>query len=187
MSRPRHNHPEDPSGKGIHPLLEQKKVGIIDLSHEKLSVLDDITSHINGNDGVSLSKTNLTDLYPDEDVYNPYKHDAVDVIIDGIDAKRMTTHYGNEFVHEGSILLEKFLSFDIRLLRLLESAKNMNDLLLLKQVVENINILKEIAICMQKKRLYIPIREMSYEKSHENGLCLDRDKLATMPKIFVKK
>ena len=101
---------------GIHPLVEQKRLGIKDFSLEELKRLDDVTSHVNGNDGISLSKTNLDDLYPDEDVYNPYSDRNVDILIDGINVHRNTTHYGNEFIHDGSILQDKFLMFDVELL-----------------------------------------------------------------------
>ena len=43
--------------------------GIKDFSKEILALSDDISSHVNGNDGISLSVVGLTDLYKDEDEY----------------------------------------------------------------------------------------------------------------------
>ena len=171
---------------GIHPLVEQKKLGIKDFSLEELKRLDDVTSHVNGNDGISLSKTNLDDLYPDEDVYNPYSERLVDILIDSIKAHRSTMHYGNEFIHDGSILQDKFLMFDVRIISLIEKSKNKEDLELLKNVIKKVNYLKTYAALIHQKGLDIPIREMSLEESHEKGISLNKDKLMVMPKIIVK-
>ena len=168
---------------GIHSLAKQNDLGIRTYSSDLLERLDVTTSHINGINGISLSKTNLTDLYPDEDVYNPKSSKDVDIIIDGIKAFRMTEHYGNEYICYDSISQDKFKALDIRILKLINETKKKSSLEEIKLIVEKINHLKEIANLLKQRKLEFPIREMS----EENGDILDTSKIIDLPEIRIKK
>ena len=172
---------------GILSLLEQQKKGLVSYSKEDLERLSDISSHINGVDGISLSKTDTEDAYPDEDIYDPYKEKYVDIVLIGVQAFHRRNHYTNEYIYLDSISPRKFLSFDIRLMKLIENTRNIEDLERIKEIVIAINSLKETAVTIKGEKLFLPIREMSYEKDSVNGLCLDIDKMAEMPLINIKK
>ena len=64
---------------GILSLEELNKLGIRNYTNDTLKVLDDIESHINGKTGISLSIVGLTDLYHDEEEYDPYDSLLVEV------------------------------------------------------------------------------------------------------------
>ncbi len=107
---------------GILSMEEINKLGIKSYSEEDLNLMDDIESHVNGKDGVSLSIVGLTDLYKDEEEYNPFMPNVVDFLIDNnIKAFRNTIHYGNEFVSESKITSDKIKSADIRLVKYIDS------------------------------------------------------------------
>ena len=55
---------------GILSIEELNSLGIRSYSKDYLKFIDDIESHVNGKDGISLSVTGLTDLYKDEDEYD---------------------------------------------------------------------------------------------------------------------
>ena len=171
---------------GILSIMDQQKKGLANYSKGDLERLSDITSHINGIDGISLSKTGLTDLYRDEDVYNPYKSSSVDIVIGEVKAFRRSGNYGNEFIYTRSILPDMFLSMDIRLMKLIENTKSIDDLEKIKRIVVAVNSLKETAMAIEKQNIYLPIREMSYENDSSNGPQLDILKMAEMPKIKIK-
>jgi hypothetical protein len=172
---------------GIQPLIGLNEFGIKHYTPEQLVIFNDVTSHINGSDGISLSKVDSEGAYPDEDIYNPYDSEFVDIIINGIKSYRITTHYFNEFIHEGAIMPDKFLAFDIRILRLIENAKNKEDFKKINTILRYVESLREMVMSMQKNGLYIPIREMSCEDSHESGPSLNQDKIMEMPKVIIKK
>lgn len=102
---------------GVLSLREQNKRGITNYSEEKIKVLDDTESHINGIDGISLSVVGLNDLMKDEEEYNPFNSRCVDIVISkDIKAYRNSSHYGNEYIADRIILPDKFKAIDIRLL-----------------------------------------------------------------------
>ena len=77
------------------PIGELHILGVKNFTDKFLKLSDDLTSHINGNDGISLSVVGLTDLYRDEDEYDPFVPYNVDFIIsNNVRAYRNTTHYG---------------------------------------------------------------------------------------------
>lgn len=169
---------------GILTMLDMKKIGIKDYSDEFLKTMSDIESHINGIDSVSLAVVGLTDLYPDEDEYNPFTPTEVDFLVtSNLRAGRSSIHYGNEFLSYKSIGIENLKSVDIRLLQLLDSlSKKESDVETIKRVINKYNSLKNIALTMKSTHLDIPLREMSYQ----DDTMMDVDKLSTIPKLVLK-
>lgn len=167
---------------GILTMMDLNKLGIKNFSDSFLHLMDDIESHANGNDGVSLSIVGLTDIYPNEDEYNPFMPFFVDFLVsDEVKAGRCSTHYGNEFVSRTSIGVDKLRSVDIRLLELISSIKPDNTKSI-KDVIEKYNHLKEIALAIKEMQLDIPLREMS----SRNNTSIDIDKISKQPKLILK-
>ena len=78
---------------GILSMEELNSLGIRSYSKEYLNFIDDIESHVNGKDGISLSVTGLTDLYKNEDEFDPCQSDIVDFLVDeNIKTVRNTIH-----------------------------------------------------------------------------------------------
>lgn len=168
---------------GILTINDLNKYGITNYSKESLKIMGDISSHINGVDAVSLSVVGLTDLYENEEEYNPFSSNQVDVIVSSdISASRSTEHYGNEFLSYKSISPEAFRSIDIRLLNYIENINNCSNKLT-NQLISYYNCLKNIALAMKEIRLDIPLREMS---SNED-FSLDIDKLSKNERLVLKK
>lgn len=171
---------------GILTLLDLKKLGIKNYDDDVIEKLNDIESHINGIDSVSLSVVGLRDLYRNEDEYDPFKPSQVDFLVSSeIKARRSSIHYGNEFLIYGSIGIEKLKSIDIRLLKLIELIETgfISNKMTIQDVVEKYNYLKIIALTMKKYQLDIPLREMS----HNDNSSVDIDKLSSTPKLILKK
>lgn len=162
---------------GILSIVDLNKLGIRNDSNEIIKTLGDIESHINGNDKVSLSIVGLNDLYRDEFEYNPYKPDLVDFIVsDEIEAIRLSTHYGNEFL-SNSINVDKLRSVDIRLLELINKKDSS-----INNIIKKYNCLKEVALEIKKRKLDISLREMSKDKFN-----IDIDKISQTPILELKK
>lgn len=168
---------------GILSYDDMNKLGIIKMTKEQLYIIDDITSHVNGKDGISLSVTGLTDLYRDEYEYDPTNECCIDFLISSdIKASRNSEHYGNEFICYEKILQDKIKSVDVRILKNLNTLhlnsiyKNLNDL------VYNFNKLNEIALALHESNENIPLREMSYSDN-----LLDINKAMNLPSIVLKK
>lgn len=171
---------------GILTMMDLKKFGIKNYSDEFLQKMDDIESHINGNDAVSLSVVGLQDLYPNEDEYNPFTPSQVDFLVSSkIQTGRSTIHYGNEFLSYKSIGTDKLKSVDIRLLKLIEMIENgySSNNFTIQSVIEKYNYLKNIALAMKYSQLDIPLREMS----HQDNSSIDVDKLSSTPKLVLKQ
>lgn len=168
---------------GILSLKELNKKGITNYSETVLKTMDDIESHVNGNDSISLSRVGLDDLYENELEYNPYSPNLVDFIVsDKVKARRSSIHYGNEYLIHERIELDKLMAIDIRLLKLLEQRKTNISEDFIKKVIEKFNYLKDIAIAMKQSKLDIPLRE----KSTKENFVLDIDKLSTIEQIKIK-
>lgn len=164
---------------GILTIADLKN--IMNLNEGTVVKFGDIESHINGNDSVSLAVVGLDDLYKDEDEYNPFHPDRVDFLISSdIRAYRSTLHYGNEYLHYGSIGVDKLKAVDIRLLKLIQLFERNNSYTSIENVIEKYNYLREISKVI--KQLDLPLREMSEEKN----LLLDNDKLSKLPKLVLK-
>jgi len=171
---------------GILTMSDLKKTGIKNFNDKIFEKMEDIESHINGIDGVSLSVVGLEDLYPGEFEYNPLNPTQVDFLVTSdIKCTRNSTHYGNEFLSYKNISVDELRTIDIRILKLvdlIERNSSQKDYTI-KSVVQKYNFLKEIAIMMQQTKLDIPLREMSTE----SNMSLDIDKLSTTPSILLKK
>lgn len=165
---------------GILSLNELNRLGIRKDTPEFLKNMSVEDSHINGVDGISLSVVGLTDLYRDEEEYDPFNVEYVDFLVssDLLPMMRMTYHYGNEFVYEKTIDVEKIKSLDFRLLKLIEQQKDLSNV---KNVIEKYNNLKDIALTMKELQIDMPIREMS-----KDNLTIDVEKLASTPKLVLK-
>lgn len=171
---------------GILTMLDLKKFGIKEYTKETLKKMNDINSHINGNDGVSLSVVGLKDLYLDEDEYDPFTPTQVDFLVSSdIQASRTSIHYGNEFLSYKSIEVNKLKAVDIRLLRMLDLIEKRYSLrnYSIQSATKKYNELKNIATIIKQLKLHIPIREMSYQ----DGFSIDIDKLSDIPKLLIKE
>lgn len=172
---------------GILSLEDLNKLGIKNFPQEFLEKMDDIESHVNGKNGISLSIVGLQDIYPNEDVYDPYKPTQVDFLVSSdIQAFRSSIHYGNEYLSYNSISRDKLRAIDIRLLKLIELLENKNGNSLNEHSIQNIiqkyNSLKDIALTMKQYGLDIPFREMSYK----DNFSMDIDKLSDTAVLKLK-
>ncbi len=167
---------------GIMPLLELNKIGIRNDSKELLKRMDDTESHINGNDGISLAVLGLKDLYSYENEYNPLDPRVVDFIIsNNIKAHRNTLHYGNEYIHYGSIELENILSLDFRLLEYISLKEN--NQVTRNKLIEMYNCLLEAVINIKQLESGLLLREMSLN----NSFGIDIDKFSKSNSLILKK
>ena len=164
---------------GILSLEELNKLGIRNYTNDTLKVMDDIESHINGKTGISLSIVGLTDLYRDEEEYDPYDSSLVDLLVSSdIKAARNSCHYGNEFISKRIITPNNIKSVDIRLLQYIESDRYQS----IDDIISEYNSLRKIALSIIKRNLDIKFREMS----DGNGDIFDIDRLSNIPKIKIK-
>lgn len=171
---------------GILTMNDLEKLGISKYSKDILFKMADHESHVNGIDAVSLSVHGLSDLSKDEDEYNPFNPHNVDFLISNdIQVRRSTTHYGNEFLSFGSIDNTLIKSIDIRILKLIKQV-NLNDVneeKQIKSIIEKYNHLREISKVLKDNNLDIPFREVT----NSNKNLIDTDKLASTPKLVLKK
>lgn len=169
---------------GILTLKDMNSHGIRKDSEEFLKIMDDASSHVNGDDCVSLAVVGLTDIYSNEDEYNPFSPNYVDFLVSSdIKASRFSIHYGNEFLSCSSIAKENLKSLDIRLLKLLCRDNMSIGKSFIHNILQKYNYLIEIASELQIQKLELPIREMSESNIYE----LDINQLAEKPKILLKK
>lgn len=167
---------------GLLSQRELMRLGIVSYSEEVLKLVGDITSHVNGHDGISLSKVGLTDLYRDEIEYDPFNPNCADILIsDNIMAFKNGQNYGNEFICESIISPKDFRTIDIRLLKYIRNLVTKRDFDLSK-AVEKYNSLIQVALYLQGINDSIPLREMS----DESNTSLDVEQLSKMP-VLVKK
>lgn len=170
---------------GILSLRDLKKLGIKNYTEDFLQRMDDIESHINGSDAVSLSVVGLQDLYHDEFEYDPFSPGKVDFLVSSeIKASRHAIHYGNEFLSK-SISVDKLKAIDIRLFTLIELLENKysSNNYSIESIIEKYNYLKNIALTIKQIKLDIPLREMSYQ---DNTL-LDIDRVSSFPRLILKR
>lgn len=167
---------------GILSLLELNNNGIRKDTQELLQRMDDIDSHINGNDGISLAVVGLNDLYSFEDEYNPLNPSVVDFIIsNNIKACRNTLHYGNEYIHYGNIKLESIISLDFRLLEYISLQEK--DKISKSKLIEMYNSLLQSAIIIKELKTGLLVREMS----KNNSFGIDIDKFVQSKSLLLKK
>ena len=168
---------------GILSIEELNSLGIRSYSKDYLKFIDDIESHVNGKDGISLSVTGLTDLYKDEDEYDPCQSNIVDFLVDeNIKTVRNTTHYGNEFISENKISNDRIISADIRIINYINNLSEKDG----KAIFSVINKYNQI-IMMSKEILRhnrnIQMREMSEGVNRK----IDVEKMSEMPRLLMIK
>lgn len=171
---------------GILTLNDLHRLKIKKFSEEFLKVMSDTTSHVNGNEQISLSVVGLTDLYPDESEFFPECPIEVDFIISSsIPAARHSRHYGNEYLSRGSISNKDIKSVDTRLLKMIELMEQGTKLPNYhpEELIKKFNCLKDIALVIKETNLNIPIREMSDNQEY----LLNIDKISKNPQLILKK
>ena len=152
---------------GILSLQQMHDSQIKNISSNLLNIADDTTSHINGKDGISLSKVGLSDLYRDEFEYCPFNPRYVDFQVDDIKAYRNSGHYGNEFIAKESIMQDKFRTIDIRILEFIKAVKDNSDTKVLRDLIDKMNSLREMAVAIKELNLSVPLREASFNRNIE--------------------
>ena len=162
---------------GICSINRLQSLGIKTYSKEMIDIISDKESHVNGDNEISLSVVGLTDLYPNEEEYDPYYENVVDFLVSNeVKTYRTSTNYGNEYLAKDKIEQEYIKSIDIRILKHLEKIEtkksNINSL------IDNYNHLLNIALTLKNSKLDIPIREM---------VTLETDLLWDKPKILLKE
>lgn len=146
---------------GILSIKELQKDHITHFTEEQLKNLDDVESHINGIDGISLSKVGLTDIYPNEDIYEPFHPDSVDIVVSSdIKAARNSLHYGNEYICYSKIPISKIISLDFRILELINNCdyENIKEL---NKVISKYNYLITAIKKINDYNIPILLKEMS--------------------------
>lgn len=168
---------------GILSIEELNSLGIRSYSKEYLKFIDDIESHVNGKDGISLSVTGLTDLYKDEDEYDPCQSNIVDFLVDeNIKTVRNTTHYGNEFISENKISNDRIISADIRIINYINNLSEKDG----KAIFSVIN--KYNQIIMMSKEILRHNRDMQMREMSEGvNRKIDVEKMSEMPRLLMIK
>ena len=168
---------------GILSMMELNSLGIRSYSKEYLNFIDDIESHVNGKDGISLSVTGLTDLYKNEDEFDPCQSNIVDFLVDeNIKTVRNTIHYGNEFISRDKITSDKIVSADIRIINYINNLSKKDG----EFIFSAIN--KYNQIIMMSKEIFrhnrnIQMREMSEGVNRK----IDVKKMSEMPRLLMIK
>ena len=168
---------------GILSIEVLNSLGIRSYSKDYLKFIDDIESHVNGKDGISLSVTGLTDLYKNEDEFDPCQSNIVDFLVDeNIKTVRNTIHYGNEFISRDKITSDKIVSADIRIINYINNLSKKDG----EFIFSAINKYNQI-IMMSKEILRhnrnIQMREMSEGVNRE----IDVKKMSEMPRLLMIK
>lgn len=173
---------------GIMSAEEKAKRGLFEITPQ-LEHIYNGEHYVNGLQNISLAKVGLTDLYPDEDEYDPYSSFQTDILItDALEPKprRSSVNYGNEFLVQGIILPEYFKSIDFRLLKYIEQYKqgrySKEKMQFLLELIEKYNCLRQIAKALKDSNLDIPFREMSTE-----NITLDPEKVLNFPILSLSK
>ena len=168
---------------GILSIEELNSLGIRSYSKEYLKFIDDIESHVNGKDGISLSVTGLTDLYKDEDEYDPCQSNIFDFLVDeNIKTVRNTTHYGNEFISENKISNDRIVSADIRIINYINNLSEKDG----KAIFSVIN--KYNQIIMMSKEILRHNRDMQMREMSEGvNRKIDVEKMSEMPRLLMIK
>ena len=168
---------------GILSIEELNSLGIRSYSKDYLKFIDDIESHVNGKDGISLSVTGLTDLYKDEDEFDPCQSNIVDFLVDeNIKTVRNTTHYGNEFISENKISNDRIISADIRIINYINNLSEKDG----KAIFSVIN--KYNQIIMMSKEILRHNRDMQMREMSEGvNRKIDVEKMSEMPRLLMIK
>ena len=172
---------------GILSPSELNKLGVDGYNDDVIEAMDDIESHANGSESISLAVVGLPDISPDEFEYNPFSERCVDFLITSdIRARRVSTNYGNEYLSDRSIDTDKFRAIDIRLLSLIQTIRENTNIertsSSVSELIDNYNKLRDMAKLLREKKLGVPLREMS----RNEALAIDIEKISNMPKVKIK-
>ena len=156
---------------GILSLRELNERGIRHDSKETLKKLSDIESHPNGIDSISLSIDDPNGR-SELQTYDYRRPDSVDFRVSSqVPAYRSSFNYDNELICREFIDLSKIKAIDVRMRKLcdiISTAKNLESRgLSERMVIDNYNYLIDLAKVLVRKKLNIPLRELSDE---ENGI-----------------
>lgn len=122
-----------------------------------------------------------SDLYRDEFEYDPFQESLVDFLVSSdIKVYRRSTHYGNEYIANKCIEINKIKSIDIRLLKYLNNIDSKEKI---DSLIQKYNSLIEMSTRIKNCSLNITIREMS----DENNISLNIDKLYDSPKLVLRR
>lgn len=167
---------------GILNAIDLKNKQIKNYSDQMIKIMGDIESHVNGEDGVSLAVMGLDDLYPNEEEYNAFAPYDVDFLVSSyIKAGRSSLHFGNEYIHRGSIDKSNLNAVDIRILELIKLYEN-GKIRKIDEIIDRFNCIGDISTAIIESNLDIPLREMS----ENSELSLDIDKLSCTSKVYKK-
>ena len=170
---------------GILSPSELNKLGVEGYDDDIVQTMDDIESHANGSESISLAVVGLEDIAPDEFEYDPFSEKHVDILITSdIRARRVSTNYGNEYLSDRSIDTDKFRAIDIRLLSLIQTIRENTNVesSSVSELIDNYNKLRDMAKLLRERKLGVPLREMSSEEA----LAIDIEKISSMPKVKIK-
>ena len=179
---------------GILSLKDSNEKGFISLSKKQLQCYSDVASHINGIDHVSLAVLGLDDLYADEIEFDPRDFsESLDFLVSNdinSNVRRSTEHYGNEYLHHGSIGVNNLMSVDIRLLKFIElvisnefgKKSSMLHPYTTKDVIQKYHVLRGIALQLKQMESQILLREQSME----DDTLLDIEEASKLPQIVLK-
>lgn len=170
---------------GILSIKELAERGIKKFSPETIKIMDDIDSHTNGNSGRSLAVIGLTDLYRDEDEYDPTCPLLVDFIVSSdVKAVRNSSIYGNEFIARSTIEKEQIKALDIRFLQYLYNFEHgQYNYENIDKLIKKYNYIKEMANKIISSNKNLLFREVS----SGNNRMLDVEKIVNVPKLVLKK
>lgn len=172
------------SKHGILSAIDMYNMNIKNYTIKTLNLMSDTSSHVNGNDAISLSVLGLTNLYEGEEEYDPSHPYFVDFLISSdIKAFRSTENYGNEYLSFDPIKIDDIKSIDIRILNLIQTFENRNyNITDINKVIQKLNYLREVCLVLKERKLNIPIREMSFDLNTS----VDIDKIANSPILNLK-
>lgn len=172
---------------GILSMKESYKLGLLDLTEEELKKYS-LEDHINGIDHISLASTEIdySKVRKNEFIYCPISFYGTDILIsNNVKARRVSTHYYNEFLVEDKVLPEEFRALDIRILKEIRDKttkySNYMSESVLQDLINKYNNIRQIAMTIIESNLDIPFREMSFE-----NITLDTAKIASAPILMLK-
>lgn len=166
---------------GILSLIDLNKLGLRNDSNKMLEKMNDIESHINGNNGISLSVVGLQDLYNNEYEYDPSNPRLVDFLVSSdIHAYRNSSHYGNEYICTDKIGVNHIASLDIRIFEYISILDGR--MLPIDNLIDMYNKLVEVSKIIQSQKIDLPVREMS----NNTNFSIDVDKLSTAKMLMLK-
>ena len=166
---------------GFLSILAQQKSGISKYTDDivKKAMIDDF--HVNSNDGISFAVTDLKDLYPGEDEYDPMSSTGVDFIVDiPWTLIRNTENYGNEYISLTSVDSKYIRYLDLRIKELIMNQLEIMDY---DGAVKRYNSIIRISQAINEYNKSIILRELS----NNQELHLNPETIGHYTMIKIKK